>query len=110
MYLVPISVQVLGLLANVAMDGRVIDSCGGTSDAVATVITAHGFHVSTNDLNSRCVLILCAIGQSVDIGRPEQSTALKIYVRVCTPRRFALEEKVHVELPEADRRSMIEHI
>ena len=53
---VPISVQVIGLLDNVAMEGRVLDSCGATGDAVATVMTAHGFHVSTNDLNSRCVV------------------------------------------------------
>ena len=65
MYLTPLSVQILGILANVAMEGRVLDSGGATGDAVATVMNALGFHVSTNDLNSRCVLVLCAIGQRV---------------------------------------------
>lgn len=49
-------VQVRGLLSYINLEGRVLDSCGATGDAVARVMTAHGLRVSTNDLNPRCVV------------------------------------------------------
>lgn len=45
------SAQVRGLLSYINLEGRVLDSCGATGDAVARVMTAHGLRVSTNDLN-----------------------------------------------------------
>lgn len=45
--------QVRALMENVEMAGAVLDCCGGTTDAVSTVLTGRGFRVTTNDLNPR---------------------------------------------------------
>jgi len=40
-------------MENVELEGGVLDCCGGSRDAVSTVLTAHGLSVATNDLNHR---------------------------------------------------------
>lgn len=43
--------QVRALLENVEVKGGILDCCGSGTDAISTVMTAHGFRIATNDLN-----------------------------------------------------------
>ncbi|CAM9259984.1 unnamed protein product [Scytosiphon promiscuus] len=45
------SPQVRALLEHASVDGSVLDCCGAAADAVSCVMAAHGFRVTTNDLN-----------------------------------------------------------
>lgn len=47
--------QVRALLEHMEMASEVLDCCGGTNDAIGTVLTERGYRVTTNDLNSRYV-------------------------------------------------------
>ena len=38
-------------MKNVEIEGGILDCCGTGTDAISTVMTAHGFRVATNDLN-----------------------------------------------------------
>ena len=48
-------IQVRALLEHVEMAGEVLDSSGGTKDAISAALTERGFRVTTNDFDGRYV-------------------------------------------------------